>query len=61
MMLENTAGDRNRNRKLSSADVRAIREAVAKGKAPGELAKKYKVHQQTIYKVITRQNWKSVE
>jgi len=61
MFLENTAGDRNRNRKLSSGDVRKIRAAIAKGKTVAEMAKKYEVHQQTIHKVVKRINWRTID
>lgn len=61
MMLENTAGDRNRNRKVSSSDVREIRKAVQSGVAPRKLAERYGVHVNTISKIVKRQNWKSVE
>jgi len=59
--LNNTAGDLNRNRKLSSLKVRAIRRAYEKGQTAKMLAVKYKVHENTIRKVVQRVNWKSVD
>lgn len=61
MRLENTAGDRNRNRKVSSADVREIRRAAQAGATWKKLAERYGVHQNTISKIVRRINWKSVE
>lgn len=61
MMLENTAGDRNRNRKVCSEDVREIRRAVQAGVAPQKLAERYGVHTETIRKIVRRENWRSVD
>jgi Mor family transcriptional regulator len=61
MRLENTAGDRNRNRKVSSEDVREIRRAVQAGTHPQTLAKRYNVHTETIRKIVRRENWRSVD
>jgi len=59
--LNNTAGDLNRNRKLSSEKVRQIRDLFSKGETLTELAKRFGVHRQTIYQVVRRLRWQSVE
>lgn len=61
MFLENTAGDKNRRRKVSSQDVREIRAAVQNGAEIKSLAEKYKVHPLTIQKIVKRENWRCVE
>jgi len=61
ILLSKTTGDRHRSRKLSSKDVKAIREARRKGVCAKKLAAQYNVHQNTIYSVARRNAWKSVE
>jgi len=54
-------GERNSHSKLTKADVRQIRADYAAGLASGKaLAKKYGMHDTTIYDVINRKSWKHV-
>lgn len=61
IFLSCTRGDLNRNRKISSQDVRDIRAAAEKGVPNKKLAEKYGIHVNTIIKIVRRQTWKSVE
>ena len=61
MRFSNTAGDNNRNRKVSSSQVRDIRAAHAGGQKAKDLAAKYKVKPATIMNIVRRRCWKSVD
>ena len=61
MRLNDTAGDKNRNRKVSSKDVQEIRRAFAAGECPQKLADKYGIHRATIHNIAKRRSWKSVQ
>lgn len=54
-------GDKHHRRKLSSVDVRAIKERMSRNESPAGIAREYKVHKNTVYAIKYGRSWKSVD
>lgn len=61
MKLESTAGDNHRSRKVSSSDVRKIRQLYAEGMKPKAIAAMFNIKPNTAANIANRRCWKSVE